>query len=183
MAFAATRGMPRKRRASPLQARQIDQANRSLRHRRPLHFAGVLRSRTGQVADRLVAGRSTGRDQVPQPVELWVSWLAPRDDVGATPQARVWHRRDHLRPLRRCGTDRGQHRRTRSHPRHPRPLRDTWRDGGSALPAASARSARRFNWSTQQCRARGEPIGSRVDKSFALVRFNGLTVQSNSSGS
>ena len=58
---------------------------------------------------------------------------------GATPQARVWHRRDHLCPLRRCGTDSGQHRRTRN---HPRPLRETWRDGGSALLAASARSAR-----------------------------------------
>ena len=54
----------------------------------------------------------------------------------------VRHRREHLRPLRRRGTDRGQHRRTHSHPRHPRPLRKAWRVGAIALPARPARPAR-----------------------------------------
>jgi len=45
---------------------------------------------------------------------------------SAAPQARVWHRREHLRPLCWNGTDRGQHRRT-GLPRVHRPLmpRDT----------------------------------------------------------
>jgi len=52
------------------------------------------------------------------------------------------HRREHLRPLRWRGADRGQHRRTNRHPGHPRPLRKTRRDGASALRAGSARTAR-----------------------------------------
>ena len=61
--------------------------------------------------------------------------------MGATPQAGVFHRRHHLRPLRRRGADRRQHRGTHRHPRHPRPLRETRRAGRSALPALSARTA------------------------------------------
>ena len=67
---------------------------------------------------------------------------APRDDLGATPQARVWHRRDHLHLLQRHGADNRQHRGAHSHPANPRPLRKTRRAGASALPAGSARTAR-----------------------------------------
>ena len=52
------------------------------------------------------------------------------------------HRREHVRPLRWRATDRGQHRRTHRHPRHPRPLRKARRAGESALPTRSARTAR-----------------------------------------
>lgn len=66
---------------------------------------------------------------------------APCDELGATAQAGLFHRRHHLRPLRRRGTDRRQHRGTHRHPRHPRPLREARRAGASALPARSARPA------------------------------------------
>ena len=55
----------------------------------------------------------------------------PLDDLGATPQARVRHRRKHLHPLRRRDAHRRQRRTTRSDPRPPRPLR-------KARPAAAA---------------------------------------------
>jgi len=67
---------------------------------------------------------------------------APLDDLGAAPQARFQHRREHVRPLRRRSADRGQHRRTHRHPRHPRPLRKARRAGKSALPTRPARTAR-----------------------------------------
>jgi len=51
------------------------------------------------------------------------------------------HRREHVRPLWRHATDRGQHRRTHRHPRHPRPLRKARRAGESALPPRPARTA------------------------------------------
>ena len=101
---------------------------------------------------------------------------ASRDELGTTPQPRVtpgilpcalraslrlfqiapgdfgWHRGDHMPPLRRCGTDRGQHRsregpwmallweqgRTYRHPRHLRPLREARCAGTSALPTGGA---------------------------------------------
>ena len=66
---------------------------------------------------------------------------APCDELGATAQAGLFHRHHHLRPLRRRGTDRRQHRGTHRHPRHPRPLREARRAGASALPARSARAA------------------------------------------
>jgi len=47
--------------------------------------------------------------------------------LSAAPQARLQHRREHVRPLWRRATERGQHRRTHRHPRHPRPLRKTRR--------------------------------------------------------
>jgi len=46
-----------------------------------------------------------------------------------------------LRPLRRRGADRRQHRGTRSHPRHPGPLREARCAGRRALQACSARTA------------------------------------------
>ena len=58
--------------------------------------------------------------------------------VGATPQACVQHRRDHLHELRRRGAHRGQRRRPHRHPRHPRSLRQTRRAGARALPAPTA---------------------------------------------
>jgi len=61
---------------------------------------------------------------------------------SATPQARVQHRREHVRLLRWHATDRGQHRRTHRHPRHPCPLRKARRAGESALPTRPARTAR-----------------------------------------
>ncbi|EOI1407956.1 hypothetical protein ACMGOI_006390, partial [Pseudomonas aeruginosa] len=64
---------------------------------------------------------------------------APCDELGATAQAGLFHRHHHLRPLRRRGADRRQHRGTHRHPRHPRPLREARRAGASALPARSAR--------------------------------------------
>ncbi len=68
---------------------------------------------------------------------------APCDELGATAQAGLFHRHHHLRPLRRRGADRRQHRRPQGHSRHPRPLRETRRAGASALPARSARPAAR----------------------------------------
>ena len=56
--------------------------------------------------------------------------------------ASLRHRREHVRPLRRHATDRGQHRRTHRHSRHPRPLRKAPRAGESALPTRPARTAR-----------------------------------------
>jgi len=90
---------------------------------------------------------------------------APIDDLGATPQARVWHRLERLRPLWRDATDRGQHRTTHRHPRHtrkgssmPRPLRKARRAGESALPTRPARSARscRVTARRPRCRRRNE---------------------------
>jgi len=59
---------------------------------------------------------------------------------SAAPQARVWHRREHLRPLCWNGTDRGQHRRT-GLPRVHRPLmpRDT---PPATMPKAKPRRQR-----------------------------------------
>lgn len=66
---------------------------------------------------------------------------APCDELGATAQAGLFHRRHRLRPLRWHRADRRQHRGTHRHPRHPRPLREARRAGRSALQARSARAA------------------------------------------
>jgi len=63
-------------------------------------------------------GIDWGQQRPPQPRRK-----APIEDLGTAPQARVWHRREHLWSPWRHGTDRGQHRRTHRRPRHPRPLR------------------------------------------------------------
>ena len=68
---------------------------------------------------------------------------SPFDDLGATPQARVQHRGDHLRELRRRGAHRRQRRRPHRHPGHPRSLRQTRRARARALPAPAARATGR----------------------------------------
>lgn len=82
-------------------------------------------------------------------VQPWPGLAGPSgaafDQGGPATVRRAWrgrlHRHHHLRPLRRRGTDRRQHRGTHRHPRHPRPLREARRAGASALPARSARAA------------------------------------------
>lgn len=85
-------------------------------------------------------------------VQPWPGLAGPSgaafDQGGPATVRRAWrgrlHRHHHLRPLRRRGTDRRQHRGTHRHPRHPRhprPLREARRAGASALPARSARPA------------------------------------------
>jgi len=89
-------------------------------------------------------GVDWGQQRPPQPRRK-----APRDEpesspgqaLGTAPQARLKHRRERLRPLWRHATDRGQHRRTHRHPRHPWPLRKARRAGESALPTRPARTA------------------------------------------
>jgi len=90
-------------------------------------------------------GVDWGQQRPPQPRRK-----APRDDLGAAPPACFWQRREHVRPLRRHATDRGQHRTTHRDPRHtrkgssmPRPLRKARRVGANALPTRPARTARR----------------------------------------
>ncbi|MEX0634719.1 transposase (plasmid) [Serratia ureilytica] len=67
---------------------------------------------------------------------------APCDELGATAQAGLFHRHHHLRPLRRRGADRRQHRRPQGHSRHPRPPRNTAR-WSKRITGRSARPARR----------------------------------------
>ena len=95
----------------------------------------------GAVNVLLRTRRRPGQQRAPQPRRD-----APLYDLGAAPQARLTpgilpsalrasllavpnrsrrfgqHRREHVRPPWRHGTQRGQHRRTHRDPRHPRPL-------------------------------------------------------------
>ena len=71
------------------------------------------------------------------------AFVAPSlHDTGATTQARHRYRREYLPQLRRCPSHHRQHRRTHSHPRHPRPLCQARRAGGGSPPTGSARTAR-----------------------------------------
>ena len=90
-------------------------------------------------------GVDWGQQRPPQPrrkAPLDDPGSSPGQALGTAPQARFQHRREHVRPLRRRGADRGQDRRTHRHPRHPRPLRKARRAGASALPIRPACTAR-----------------------------------------
>ena len=86
-----------------------------------------------------------GQQRPPQPrrkAPLDDPGSSPGQALGKAPQARLQHRLEQLRPMRRRTADRGQHRRAHSHPRHPRPLRKARRASESALPTRPARTAR-----------------------------------------
>ena len=83
-------------------ARPTDPLPRRLcAERQSARAAHTFRPRQTSSCGRVV---DWGQQQSPQPRRK-----APRDALGAAPKARVWHRREHVRPLWRHPTDRGQH--------------------------------------------------------------------------
>ncbi len=77
-------------------------------------------------ADALGRGKRPAGDAAPVDVSAHDEPRSPEQKRRAMSWANgssgSFHRHHHLRPLRRRGTDRRQHRGTHRHPRHPRPL-------------------------------------------------------------